>query len=249
MIIPPRKGNAMSFSENKGLWLGLCAVIVLIAVLIWLLASGGPLNLVILFPDSGELKRDDPVIWHGYTVGRVVKVEPLVDNQVGVTIQLREDYAAQITEGTRFTLKRPALFGWMGVSAIEIETPSETGRRYTDGEKIQGASPPKPTLVEEGKKATLEYWQQLRDQADRLIEEYRQSPYSKEIEAAVAEIKALAEKGASQAKVSLEQFRTEHKDEIDRIREKLEEAREWMRKRGDELGAKKLQEEIDRLKK
>ena len=238
----------MSFSENKGLWLGLCAAIILIAVLIWLLVSGGPLSLVILFPDSGELKRDDPVIWHGYAIGKVVNVEPLVDNQVGVTIQLREDYAAKITEGTRFTLKRPALFGWVGASAIEIETPPETGRHYTDGERIQGISPPKPTLVEEGKQVTLEYWQQLRDQADRLMEEYRQSPYSKEIEAAVAELKALAEKGAGQAKESLEQFRTDHKDEIDRIRQKLEEAREWMRKKGDEFGAKKLQEEIDRLK-
>lgn len=239
----------MSFRENKGLWLGLGAVVIAIVALIWLLVSGGPRTLVILFPETGDLKREDPVIWHDYVVGRVVKIEPLIDNQVGVTIRLNEDYAAKITRGSRFTLKRAALFGLIGSNAIEVETPSEPGPPYVDGERIQGISPPPPTLVEQGKQLTLEYWQQLKNQASILLEEYKRSPYRKDVEDALGQLKVLAEEGTKQAKTSLEQFRKDHEKEFDSVMQKLEQARDWMRKKGDEAGARRLQDEIDRLKK
>ena len=239
----------MSFRENKGLWLSVGAAVIALAVLIWLLVSGGPRTLVVLFPDIGELKREDPVVWHNYVVGRVVKIEPLVDNQIGVTVRLNEDYAARITRGTQFTLKRAALFGLVGSNAIEVETPSEPGPAFADGERIQGISPPKPTLVEQGKQLTLAYWQQLKDQAAQLLEEYKQSPYRKEVEAALVQLKIMAEEGTKQAKESLEQFRKDHQQEFDAVMQKLEQARHWMRKKGDEAGARRIQDEIDKLKK
>jgi hypothetical protein len=239
----------MSFRENKGLWLTVAAVIIAIVVLIWLLLSGGPHTLVVLFPDIGDLKREDPVVWHSYTVGRVMKIEPLVDNQVGVTIRLSEDYAARITHGTRFTLKRASLFGFVGSNAIEIETPAQPGLPYADGERVQGISPPKPTLVEQGKQWTLAYWQQLKDQAAALLQEYNQSPYRNEVEDALGQLKVLAVEGAKQAKEGLEQFRKDHQKDVDSALEKLEQARDWIRKKGDEAGARRLQQEIDKLKK
>lgn len=239
----------MSFRENKGLWLSVAAVIVAIVILIWLLLSGGPRTLVVLFPDIGDLKREDPVVWHSYTVGRVTRIEPLVDNQIGVTIRLSKDYAARITHGTRFTLKRASLFGLVGSNAIEIETPAQPGLPYADGERVQGISPPKPTLVEQGKQWTLAYWQQLKEQAAALLQEYNQSPYRKEVEDALGQLKVLAEEGAKQAKEGLEQFRKDHQKDFDSALQKLEQARDWMRKKGDEAGARRLQEEIDKLKK
>ena len=239
----------MSFRENKGMWLGIAAALLVIVAIIWLILSGGPLTLVVLFPDIGELKREDPVIWRGYAVGKVVKVEPLVDNQIGVTIQLREDYAAKVTHGTRFTLKRAPLFGLVGGNAIEIETPSEMGRRFADGERVQGISPPKPTLVEEGKQYARDYWRQIQSQAAQLVEEYRQSPYRKEVEDALSQIRTLAEQGAGQAQEGLEQFRKDHQKELDAAMKRLEQARDWIRKKGDEPAARKVEEEIKRLKK
>jgi ABC-type transporter Mla subunit MlaD len=239
----------MSFRENKGLWLGILAVILAIAALIWLLISGGPRTLVILFPEIGELKKEDPVLWRDYKVGRVETIEPLVDNQIGVTIRIREDYAAKITRGTKFTLKQASVLGLIGQNAIEIETPSEPGLPYLDGERIQGVSPPRPTLVEQGKQKTSEYWQQLKDQAAALLDEYQKSPYRREVEDALAELKNLAEKGTLQAKDGLEQFRKDHQKEFDSALAKLEQALDWIRKKGDELGARKIQEEIDKLKK
>jgi hypothetical protein len=239
----------MSFRENKGLWLSVAAVIIAVVILIWLLLSGGPRTLVVLFPDIGDLKREDPVVWRGYTVGRVMKIDPLVENQIGVTIRLSEDYAGRITHGTSFTLKRASLFGLVGSNAIEIETPAQPGLPYADGERVQGISPPKPTLVEQGKQLTLAYWQQLKDQAAALIEEYNQSPYRTEVEVALGQLKSLAEEGAKQAKDKLEQFRKDHQKDFDSAVQKLEQARDWMRKKGDEEGARRLQQEIDELKK
>jgi hypothetical protein len=239
----------MSFRENKGLWLSLAAALIALVALIWLLFSGGPRTLVVLFPDVGDLKGEDPVVWHGYTVGRVTKIEPLVENQIAVTIRLNEDYAAKITHGTRFTLKRAALFGFVGANAIEIETPTQPGPPYTEGEKVQGISPPKPTLVEQGKQWTLAYWQQLKDQAAALLEEYNQSPYRKDVDDALGQLKALAEEGAKQAQGGLGQFRKEHQKDFDSALKKLEQARDWIRKKGDEAGARRLQQEIDNLKK
>jgi len=239
----------MSFREHKGLWLGILAVLVAVVALVWLLVSGGPSTLVILFPEVGELKRNDPVLWRDYTVGRVEKIEPLVDNQIGVTIRIRDDYAAKITRGTKFTLKQASLFGWLGQNAIVIETPSETGLPYLDGERVQGESPPRPTIVEQGKQQAQEYWLRLKDQAAALLDEYQKSPYRKEVEDALAELKNLAEKGAGQAKDELAQFRKDHQKELDSAIAKLEQARDWIRKKGDELGARKIQEEIDKLKK
>jgi hypothetical protein len=237
----------MSFRENKGLWLCAGAIVIALVALVWLLLSGGPRTLVVLFPDVGELKRDDPVIWHDYVIGRVTEISPLVDNQVGVTIRLNEDYASRITRGTRFTLRRSALFGMVGSNAIDVETPSEFGLPFLDGEKIQGISPPRPTLVEQGKSVAQEYWQQLKDHVDVLIAEYERSPYKKDIEDALKELKTLTEKGISQAKEGLEQFRKSHQKEYDAVVKKLEQARDWLRKQGDEPGARRLQEEIDKL--
>jgi len=239
----------MSFREHKGLWLGVLAVLVAVVALVWLLVSGGPSTLVILFPEVGELKRNDPVLWRDYTVGSVEKIEPLVDNQIGVTIRIRKDYAAKITRGTRFTLKQASLFGWLGQNAIVIEIPSETGLPYLDGERVQGEAPPRPTLVEQGRQQAQDYWLQLKDQAAALLDEYQKSPYRKEVEDALAELKTLADKGAGQAKDEVAQFRKDHQKELDGILQKLEQARDWIRKKGDELGARKIQEEIDKLKK
>jgi ABC-type transporter Mla subunit MlaD len=239
----------MSFQENKGLWLSVGAAILAVVALVWLLVSGGPRTLVILFPESGDLKREDPVIWHDYVVGRVTKIEPLVDNQVGVTIRLSEDYAARITRGSRFTLKRAALFGMVGSNAVEIQTPSEAGLPYLDGEKIQGEAPPRPTIVEQGKGVALDYWEQLKKQASNLMAEYDRSPYRKDIEDALVQLKALADKGMGLAKEEWEAFAKSHQKEFDSIIQKLEQARDWMLKKGDEAGARRLQEEIDKLKK
>lgn len=239
----------MSFRENKGLWLSVAAAVIALGALIWLLVSGAPRTLVILFPDIGELKREDPVLWHDYIVGRVVKIEPLVDNQIGVTIRLNEDYAQKLTRGTRFTLKRAALFGYVGTNAIVVETPTESGLPYEENEHIQGISPPKPTLVDQGRQLTLEYWQQLKDQAAELLDQYNKSPYRKEVEDSLAQLKALAEEGAGQAKEGLEQFRRDHQKELDAVVKKLERARDWIKERGDEAGARRMQDEIDKLKK
>lgn len=239
----------MSFGQNKALWLSVGGTAIAIVALVWLLLSGGARTLVVLFPDAGELKREDPVLWHDFVVGRIEKIEPLVDNQIGVTIRLNEDYAAKITHGTRFTLRRAALFGYVGSNAIEVETPSERGLPYVEGERVQGISPPKPTLITQGKQVTLEYWKQLQDQAGALLEQYEKSPYRKDVEDGLTQLKALAEEGTKQAKTSLEQFRKDHKKDFDAAMKKLEQARDWIRKKGDEVGARRIQEEIDKLKK
>ncbi len=239
----------MSFGENKGLWISLGAVVLALIAILWILLSASPPTLVILLPETGDLKKDDPVLWHEFVVGKVTRIEPLVNNQFGVTIRLNEDYTSRITQGTTFTLRRRTLLGLVGRNAIDIEIPASPGRPYQKGETVQGVSPPAKTLVDQGKQLTIEYWRQLTGQATALIEEYKQSPYKKQVDDALQQLKALAEEGARQAADKLDEFRKNHQQEIDRVVEKLEQARDWMKKKGDAPGAERLQKEIDGLKK
>ncbi|MFH1573390.1 MAG: MlaD family protein [Acidobacteriota bacterium] len=237
----------MSLGGNKGLWLAAAAVI-LIGFFLWLLFGTQPFLLVVLYDDVGELKRGDPVVWRDFAVGKVDKIEPLVDNQVGVTIRLREDYRGQITRGTDFALKRTSLMGLVGQNAIEVIPPESPGELFAGGEKVQGKIPVAPSLVDEGIRMTAQFWRDLKDHANRLLEEFQSSEFKQEAAEAMKDLRVLAERGAEQAMGGLERFRREHRDEIDRVIRKLEELRDKMRRAGDEEGARQVERQLDGLK-
>jgi ABC-type transporter Mla subunit MlaD len=238
----------MSLSENKGLWLALAVAAILVGVLLWVLLSSKPFVLVVLFNDVGDLKRGNPVQWKGFTIGKVDRIEPLVDNQIGVTIRLREDYADRVTHGTEFLLKRASLMGLVGENAIELTTPAAPGTPFSSGEKVQGKSESAPTLLEDGKRVALEFWQQLEDRTNRLREDFQDSPFRKEAAEALKELGVLAEKGAEEAREGVDQFRKDHRQEIDRMLKKLEELRDKLRHAGDQAGAQRVEKEIESLK-
>jgi len=236
-------------SEKKSTVWVLAAVVILGGILLWLLFGTKPFLLVVLFDDTGDLKKGAPVVWKGFSVGRVDKIEPLVDSQIGVTVRLREDYADRITRGTEFVLKRSALVGLVGQTSIEITTPASPGSPFVSGEKVQGISTRPPTLIAEAKRVTLEFWQELKNEASRLLEQYQNSPFRREAAALLEELASLGEKGAAQAEEKFERFREEHRQEIDRAVKKLQELRDKMRHAGDEDGAQRMERQIESLKK
>lgn len=215
----------MSLGENKAAWLAAGTAAVLIAVLLWFLLASKPFLLVVLFDDTEGLKRGDPVLWKGFTIGRVEKIEPLVDNRIGVTIRLREDYGSRITHGSEFRLKRASLLGLAGANAVEVVTPESPGAPFTSGEKVQGISSPVRSLLEKGGQAAAEFWQYLREESGGLAEEFRNSPYREQASEVLKELGSLVEKGAGQAKEGADRFRREHQEEIDRLLRKLEDLR------------------------
>ena len=237
----------MSFKDNKGLWSGVAALVVIAAVLIWILASAEPFRLVILFDDIGALKKGDPVLWKGFEIGKVEDIKPLVENRIGVTIRIKEDYARNITHGAEFILKRSALLGLLGRDAVEITTPSEPGAPYERGERVQGKSTPKPSLIQQGTELGLSYWNQLKDEASRVAEEFRRSPYRTDVEQALDQVKTLAQQGASQAKDGLAQFQKDHKKDLEDAIAKLKNLRDKLLKKGDQSGAKRLDQGIEKL--
>jgi ABC-type transporter Mla subunit MlaD len=237
----------MSLRDNKGMWVGLAVMAVLIGVLLWLFFSR-PFLLVVLFDDVGSLKRGDPVLWRGFAIGRVERIEPLVDNEVGVTIRIRQDYAERISRESEFVLKQSSLMGLLGQDAIEIFTPASQGPPYANGEKIQGKSLPAPSIAEQGRSLARQFWRDLSEEAGRLMNEFQNSPYRQEASDAFKELEVLAEQGVASAKEGLEQFRKDHQDEIDRILKKLSGLRDRMRKAGDEAGAREVEKQIEGLK-
>jgi MlaD protein len=238
----------MSFRDSKGVWAGLALLTVLVGVLLWLFLFSRPFLLVILFDDVGSLKRGDPVLWKGFAIGRVERIEPLVDNKIGVTIRVRQDYEGRVLHGSEFVLKRSALMGLIGQDAIEILTPAAQGKPYENGEKVRGKSTPDQTLVEQGKNLAQEFWRGLSEQAGRLMNEFQNSPYRQEALDAFKELEVLAQRGMASAKEGLEEFRKDHQDEIDRVMKKLSDLRDRMRKAGDEAGAREVEKQIDGLK-
>src|SRR4029453_15022292 len=81
-------GGAMS---RKGLWIGIAILVVVALALIWILTGSRNLSLVVLLDDTGGLEADAPVTWKGFTFGNVTGIQPLVDNQIGATINPNED--------------------------------------------------------------------------------------------------------------------------------------------------------------
>jgi hypothetical protein len=238
----------MSFNENKGLWLMVSLTVAAAAALIWVLLSAQPLRLVILYSDVGDLKRDDPVVWRGVTIGKVEDIRPFVDNQLGVTIRIREDHKSKLSHGTEFILKKASFFGLVGNNAIEVVTPSSPGTPFSSGEKVHGKVISKPSLVEQGKKWSQEYWQQLKAETGQLIDALKSSPYRKEAVEELDQLKTLAEQGAREAKEGLEDFRKAHQNDLDEILKRLERLRDEMRRKGDGTSATQVEKEIDRVR-
>lgn len=237
----------MSFKDNKGLWLGVAVLVVIAAILIWMLATAEPFRLVILFDDIGGLQKGDPVLWKGFEIGKVENIQPLVENKIGVTIRIKEDYVQGITRGTEFVLKRSALLGLLGRDAVEIITPSSPGAPFNRGERVQGKSIPKPSLIKQGTVLGLQYWNQLKDETSRAMEEFRRSPYREDAEQALAQLKTLAEQGALQAKDGLNQFQKDHKKDLEDALAKLRNLRDKLLKKGDQSGARRLDQGIEKL--
>jgi ElaB/YqjD/DUF883 family membrane-anchored ribosome-binding protein len=121
------------------------------------------------------------------------------------------------------------------------------GSPYTRGEKIQGKHRPDSSLLEVGVKWTQEYLKQLKDQTSEILDEFSKSPYRREVEEALRELKEITDLGAGLAKESLEEFQRKHAKDLERIRKKLETLRDEMRKRGDAGGAKRLEEQIEKM--
>ena len=238
----------MALGGNRGFWL-ICLLLVILGVFVfWMITSAKPLRLVVLYDEIGELKKGDPVVWKKFTVGKVESVEPLVENQIGVTISIKEDYADRITQGTTFTLQSEQLLGLIGQNAIEIELPRTQGRPYDQGEKVQGVRVPETSLVEEGKRWTLDQWRRLKDQVSVILEESRSSPYRAELEEALARAKALAEQGVQQVREGAEKFRKEHEKDFEDALRNLERIRDEMARKGDQAASKALTEQIERLR-
>ncbi len=234
----------MSFSENKGLWLMVIFTVAVAAALIWILLSAQPLRLVILFDRIGGLKRDDPVISQGIAIGKVEEIRPLVDNQIGVTVRIREDYAPKLIRGTSFVLREASFFGLVGQNAIEVFVPSAPGVPLSNGEKIQGKVLASPSLVEQGKRWSQEYWRQLKADTSQLINSLQSSPYRKEAEELLIQLRTLADEGTQLAGGRLEDFRKAHQKDLDEILKQLEQLRDKMRRAGDGSGASGIEKEL-----
>ena len=238
----------MSFAPGKWFWV-LCVVVLIAGVVVfWMIYTAQPLRLVVLFDEVGDLKRGDPVVWKTFTIGKVENIEPLIDNQVGVTISIKEDYAPGISHGATFTLRTAQLLGLIGQDAIEVQTPASPGTPFARGEKVHGVRAEGSSLLEEGTRWTLEKWRLLNDQVNQMLEESRSSEYRAELEDALAKAKVLAEDGAREVRQGAEEFRKEHAQEFEEALKKLEHIRDEMARKGNKAAAALLDEQIAKLR-
>lgn len=237
----------MFIARSRTFWAGLVVVLLLLAGTVWILTDR-PLYLVVLFDDVGSLKKEAPVLWKNFTIGMVTDIEPLVDDRIGVTVRIKSDYATKITRGSEFRLKPARLLGLLGESSIEVITPAVPGAAFVSGEKVQGTYERPASLAEEGRRWSSERWRDLKEQTARLIDELDKSPYRKDLEAALSEIRQLAEQAALQARDRLEEFSERHAEDLERIRLRLEKIRDAMKKQGDEEEARKVEKQLEKMK-
>jgi len=211
--------------SSKGIILTV-VVLVTLALCWWFLIRPEPFTLTILFDRVGGLRQDDPVTWRGFTIGKVEKIEPLVENRIGVMIRIAGDYAGRLGEGTTFSLAESSFFGMVGQNAIDVETPENPSRPLTSGEKVVGVIPDRPSLLEQGRNWTLEQWNQVRERSAALADEFRNSPRRAEAEEALEALGKIASDAARQTGKSLEDFRKHHQAELDEILRKIDRLRQ-----------------------
>jgi ABC-type transporter Mla subunit MlaD len=237
--------EASMSAAHKVTWLLVAVAAICALVIVWIVATPEPFRLVILFDEAGALKKGDPVVWKEFNVGKVERIEPLVDNRVGVTIRIKDEYSAKITRGTEFVLKRSALLGFVGKSGIEVVTPDSPGLPFANLEHIPGKVPERTSVIAQARERTVEYWRQLKEQTGAAIEEFKSSPEGREVLEVLGELQALAVEGARQARDSLGE---DHQKQVDALVQKLERIRDEMRKRGQEEPAERIDQEIGRIR-
>jgi len=237
----------VSLAENKGIWFGVSGLALIVAWIVWLLAGAQPFRLVVLFEDAGGLEKEDPVLWKDFTIGRVEEIRPLVENKIGVTIRIREEYAANISRGSQFSLKRSAWMGLVGRDAIEVTTPETPGPPFSPGERVPGISVPKSSMLEDGKELGFQYWNQLKEETSRLLEEYRNSPFRGELEQTSRQLQQLAAEGATEAVKEAGSFTKSHRKEIEAVLESMKHLKDRLLQAGDPTGARKMETQIEKL--
>jgi hypothetical protein len=238
----------VTLSENKGLWLSLLFLAIVAIVLVWLVATSQPYRLTILFEETGGLKADDPVIWKSFTIGRVEKIKPLIDNRIGVIIRLKEEYIPSITTGTDFILRQSSFLGLVGRNAVEVITPDSPGAPLANGSRIPGKILAENSAVELGKKWTFEYLDRVAEGLRKLYQDFQDSPYRDDLAKSLDTLKDLTQRGSREAIDRLDQFRRDHQKEWDEAVRKLERIRDDLRKKGDERRARQIEEELNRMR-
>ena len=179
---------------------------------------------------SGGLRKDDPVTWRELTIGKVDKIEPLVENRIGVRIKIRSEYADRLDEGATFTLVEPSFFGLLGAHGISVDTPQPRGKPLARGQHVPGITPPRRSLVEDSKRWTLEQWREVRDGTADLLAEFEKSPLRGDAEEALADLKRAAAEAAEKTGSSLEEFKRKHQDDLDRALRKLDRLRDELKR-------------------
>jgi hypothetical protein len=239
-----RPEAVMTFCENKGLWF----MVILTIAVAGIFLTARPLTLVIVFPDADGLKPDDPVVLQGVSIGKVEDIRTLGQNQIGVTVRIREDHVSGLTHGTVFILRPAALFGLIGNCSIEAVIPPARGTPFSSGERVNGVLPPRSTLIVQARKWSQEYWQQLKVETTRLIGDLQSSPYRVEAKAILTQLKALADQGAQLAQERLDDFRQAHQKEVQDLIDRLEGLGAEMRRKGDGAAANEVEREVERAR-
>jgi len=245
---PCAQGENMAFETKNAKWWAGLTVVAVAAIVAWFLLSPGGFPLVVLVDDVGGLKKDAPVLWREFPIGKVKEIRPLVDNKIGITIELRSEYASQITRGSEFRLKPAKWLGLIGEDTLEIVTPPKPGAPFQPGEKVEGTVMTADDLLEVGKQWTLEHWEQLKQQTSELVSRFQNSRYRKEIEELLGRIRDLSEEGASVAQGEAEQFQKKHRKDWEDLVNRLEKIRNEMRAAGEESEAREVEKQIERIR-
>jgi hypothetical protein len=102
-------------------------VLVALAAAVWFgarwLVHRGEVKATIVFDDARGLKRGDPVVENGVTVGRVVSVDR-IDDRAGVTVRLARDHRRSIVSDSLFAIDHNSL---VVNNTFAIGSPVENG--------------------------------------------------------------------------------------------------------------------------
>lgn len=197
--------------------------LIALAALVWLgaryLARRGEVKATIVFHEAGALRKGDPIIENGETIGRVTNITPL-DGQDAVAIRLDRRHRRAIVTDSLFTIDD---------RRVVVSNTFAIGKPIEDGAVLRVKDDRFSRWLAKNAAAVQPYVDKLKRAADQKLDaldkelasaKAKMPQWEKEGKAAfdkhVEELKKKVEKAANDLE------KTDHKAEARKLREKFD---------------------------
>lgn len=196
----------------------------LVAVLMGTGCYEKELTFKIRFQEINGLKTEDPVVFEGNQIGKVIGVTYTKEGTYLVDVVIAKEFTHATTTGSRFFVGMDPQDATR--KAVQVVNGSKGGEPIEKGVTVEGSAR-SSVMLDQFLGSMKDTFKDLEGTLEKMTEPLRKIPDSDEIKRLQKELddlrEALKEKGASAKKKFEEEILPELEKKMDRLRERLKE--------------------------